>query len=455
MTLENKWKYSWIFFIFVLVLHFICVCYFSVNVPCWDEWEPLRQGGMTRQFDWNWILSFHTENRHATSQFLTWLFLKFDNWNLKHQIIFNGIMYICSVLIYLRGFQKMLKIKLTDTSLWWFPLVFSLMFSPQMEENHLWGWQANYLFGFFFLTIALWSFSILQQRKAPFVLFASLVLASYSISFALIISLFIAAGVLLHLFFNQFWQDRFRFFNWVLGYLFFSYAIFYWFQGRPPSAEAPSQIQWLEWFKHWLGILSLPIGNHTHTYYLTGLITLCGIAVLIWKIISQLFKKQVSVGNDLASAGLTSQDQVKKNRLPYLCFFAGTLATTLIISLSRHRFGAQQAFASRYFIFAFMLIPFLCFLWLTINDNLVSFAKAKKYSFYISTFIFLGFLNDWSYSAYASTREARLQQRTCLGQHLHTKNVDCPTSYPGDLREMLDRALDLDVEFIQDLKNAN
>ncbi len=431
MTPEKKWKYSWIFFVFVLVVHFICVCYFSVNVPCWDEWEPLRQNGMTRQFDWNWIVSFHTENRHATSQLLTWLFLKYDNWNLKHQIIFNGLLYISSVLIYMRGFQKLLKIQLTDTSFWWFPLVFSLMFSPQMEENHLWGWQANYLFGFFFLTIALWSFSILEQKKAPFVLFLSLILASYSISFSLVMSVFIAAGVWLYLLLNKVWQDKTRFAYWLIGFLFFSYAVFYWFQGRPTTAEAPTNIHITELVKHWLGIMSLVIGNHTHTLYLTGLITVIGLAVMVVNMVSGIKRKI--------------------NLVPYLCFFVGTIATSFIVSFSRHTFGAQQAFASRYFIYAFLMMPFLCFLWLPIISDSV---KAKKYSYYVSGFIFLGFLNDWSYSAYSSTKKARLEQLACLGRHLYEKTVDCPTSYPGNLREMLDRAIELDVQFIQDLKKS-
>jgi hypothetical protein len=159
----------------------------------------------------------------------------------------------------------------------------------------------------------------------------------------------------------------------------------------------------------------------------------------------------------------------KKNlkHIAYLSFFLGILIATLMVSLSRHRYGAQQAFASRYFIFAFLTIPFLCFFWIPILSDKTD---AKKKSFLISIFIFLGYLNDWSYSAYASTKEARNQQLSCLKKYLPSsyrlpsssdlsftskwinEPVDCPTSYPGDLNEMLNRAVELDVQFIKDLK---
>lgn len=408
------------FFAAVVIAHFVSVYLFAVNVPYWDEWEALKPGALGPEIPWDWIFGFHMENRHATSKFLTWLFYKYDGWNLRHQIFLNAFIYTGAVGIFYLAFRRLLKGQLQ----WQLMLILSVFFSPQMYENSLWGWQSNYILTFFFLALMLWQLADLNSSSAPVVIFIACLAATYSTAFGAIVAIFGLFGTVIFLILQKKMSLA-----WLLSLTFSFVGIALWFVGRPSSTPTDS-VNISELMVHGLSLFSLIIGNHTELFFWIGLLP---IVALLW--VTLLYFR------------LSYRQQ---QHIPIWFYLTGCILILPVVSLSRHGIGIQQAFTSRYYMYAFLLIPFFCFSWMIFNP---SNERNKKISTWLSCLVFLGYVNDWSYSKYSSTQEERLDQLKCLKNSWPSseENLFCKSSYPENIKVQMTRAQELNISFFKEI----
>jgi len=427
---NNKWFqqesfYSWLIFTF-LIGQGLLIAFTSVNIPAGDDWELLRSNGLINGFSLNYVFAFHNEHRIVFTKLLDYFFLNTTGLNFKYQIIFNYFIF-SAIVLFIMSFQKK-YISDATKGIWILPF---FLVSPLIVDNHNWAIQSCFHFCILFGLLSIFLATKEELKLSNFWLAGLLALCSmYSLAAGIFI-VFIVFCVLGYrtIFAGNITKTEFVF--RLLALVSIVVGVGIWFIDLPhPEGHPP--FTWPYHFEFWYfyaNLISLGFGYKTSNF-VVAFISL-GIVVFI---LLKSYKKAFSFKNFYIS-------------FPFFGALA-VLAAYASIALTRTGFGIGQAKTSRYGELGMFLVPFIGYLFWDLAKQSPRIQKGFKYFIW---FVCLGFLGDYgSYLTYFEVENVRKEALICISGYYSGLNPtgDCPTIYPGPLKEMLDNAKKLNLSWV-------
>jgi hypothetical protein len=204
-----------------------------------------------------------------------------------------------------------------------------------------------------------------------------------------------------------------------------------WFVGFHKSPGHPPMVWPYRWeYWHFLAnLVSLGFGYKTDLF----IIAFLSLGIVVWVLWKNL-KKAFSFQEQFISLGFFGSLAVM-----------GALAS---VALSRTGFGIGQAKTSRYAELAFLLVPFVGWLWWSLAQQS---ERQIEYFKYFIWFVILGYIGDLSaYGTYFKVQQDRTVSLECIAQYYRGENKtgDCPILYPGPIGQMLDTAKRLKLSWV-------
>ncbi len=410
------------------------IYHYSVDLPLGDSWSLLEPGALSREFSLRWLWTQHNEHRIVFTKLQSWLFLLFDGWNQRHEVLWNYLIYGA----YIASFEWVRRIAAPTLSRGFFWLLLVFLTSPIIHENHWWSFQSQFHYFLLFLNLGFCFFLSPTPTRCKNVAASFFLLASvYSFSSGLVA---VFSGVLAYVFFSYDFEAAFK--NnlskvspviWItLG------GIILWFFSYTKIAGHPLTLPYRSWFwKFFANLVSGGFGIGTESFFfgvLALLFVIFPIAAVIWK--------------KWGSADLESGKTKLSSPLPLILVFSllGALAS---IAVGRAFFQAGTK-TSRYLEIALPLVPLTYLMWW----NFLPRSELRKFfSILYLGALFLFFSDDWYFSGYYRSQNIKvLQGQSCLKEQIKSRGIaDCPDLYPAPLENQVKRAQELGASFTKEL----
>ena len=143
----SKYIYSFsLFLLIALGLYDIYVLYiYATDVPFWDTWDLMPRGNFKHLFE------FYNENMQFFYFLISEIIYKTSNWNLRHFVFVNFVVYLGLIGIYL----KILSKAQINNNTMCYPIFLSILLTPMLGFNWLWVFlvQTHTCILFFLLAI--------------------------------------------------------------------------------------------------------------------------------------------------------------------------------------------------------------------------------------------------------------------------------------------------------------
>jgi hypothetical protein len=446
----NAWPARWrraeagllVFGALVFSIIYLCqlnlIATYAVNVPYWDEWENLREGNLSSELSWSWLIARHNEHRIVLTKLLTWVLFRCNGWDLVVQQIVNymifGVLLVSLIFWAWTACERRVPLGL------WFLLGLFLL-APTNHENHLWGFQSQIHFALLFLVIAVFFlFHTSACWCRIFVGTTAAVLGMYSFSSGAISALIVVlvfAVVKLSVFFRcgRSRQDLLHtfFVVSVVGLAFALWLVGYETPAHHPDLTWPHQRLFWDFLSNSVS-LGFGFDNVSGGY---------GIAILVFLAVPLV----VLLG---------------RNRwLPdcrggaILAFSGAILASLASIALGRAGgFPLHLSKASRYFEISSPLIVVIAVAWCLVLRK----RPKPLYTLMAVYFMSVGtaFVNNWDFRIVYEA-ESRFRQQTvqCIEAYYSGRgDANCHRSYANPINEQLDRAQRLNLSFYRDIERS-
>ena len=407
----------------LFAVHFFFVAIYAVDVPYWDEWEMLVDGGLQQRFDPVWLLARHNEHRIVFTKLQIWLLYRINHWDVATQILMNFILFgglLASVGWMMRRIDPTTPHPLIGVTM-------MLMMSAASFQNHAWAFQSQFHLFLLFHVLAVMLLMDDRRQGARLVCgLIGLVCCVYSFSAGVACSAVLAVLAVI--------------FKWRCGRRTHAgliiavavTAIGLWFIGY--DGAGGFALTWPHRWRFWevlVNIVSLGFGYETIS---TGIGVLCLAAVL-----APMVTRRIS----WPAAALT----------------LGLLAALASIAMGRSVIGVKAAKeASRYVGIAMLLIPFAVVQW-----RLTLARQPMLRGVVIGGLLLLALIGNWNnwnfdeaYDHYAKRKMAGLR---CVGKYYAAVYVLgqsaqpgaplCRALYDAPLGERFDRAVKLKLSFLK------
>lgn len=435
-------RYSaWLLVILVAGFHFYKVSQYAVDVPHWDEWEFL--GGSEKfpeSLTWNWLIIQHNEHRIFFTRLYTWFFLKNNDWNLEYQIIVNFgffllLVSLLTTLIY-RANPK--------APSWLYPILFISQISSLSHENLLWGYQSQFHVTLIGLLVG--SYFLIHERITWLRLFAGvffLVISMYSFSSGLPGSFVILVAFFFYRLIK--WKDnRQKTFlqetamMLIAGLLWYLAAKFYLSDYKGGAIKLTYPNDGVFW-EHFANLISLGFGfteaGKLEAYSCLFLV-LAPISTTAWQLLQSQTRKNLDAGTILI-----------------FVISLWVLASLATISIGRASIGLYNAKSSRYAEMSSVLVACTLYFWARTAPNHRRFFSLKF--LFPLFFLFFGLKDDFRFTTtYLPIASERQKSLRCIKDTLDGKNQgDCPSAYPGNIKDRILYGQRLGLSFIEKAKN--
>lgn len=147
-----------------IILAFVFITRFAVNVPFNDQWRFVRELSAFRSGDLTWI-ALLWEQEHMHRQFVPRLIAlgmaAITDWNIKVEIYFGFLLQLALLYVWWRIYKEFF-----GDAVWGFVPIAWLIFSLGHWENMLWGWQTAVFLMVLMVTLALYLLALPQNHVA-------------------------------------------------------------------------------------------------------------------------------------------------------------------------------------------------------------------------------------------------------------------------------------------------
>jgi hypothetical protein len=411
----------------IAVWHFHFVCATAVDIPEWDEWDLLAD--LVPHPTPAWVFRYHNEHRIVLTKVQVLLHYAFDHWNVAHQQIGNFVIFVGLLILVVGAIRRVSS----DMPVWLALLSSGVCLSTLPIQNHTWAFQSGFHFFLLFAMLAQWLLWT-ETATLPRLLVAAgcLLLSAYSFGAGVGTAAVIAvAYVLYRVFVHSERQPRWAYVAAFAAIVGLGLAL--WFVPPPPRGlEATYPWEWRFW-SFMLQLLTLGVGQVEPTPVRFAV----AIAVLILA--------PVSVA--LASPTLRAQRET--------WFLASTLAALIgalvVVTHGRAVFGDLGAKASRYGEIAMLIVPVTVHAYWLVMRRFGSRVQTSVAAA-MAVLSFVGFADDWRFSAYAEVEAKRQQFEKCVraelvGHQLSTE--ECGVAKPPRYDHSLPNAVKLQLSFVR------
>lgn len=418
----------------VYLVHLGVVARHAVDVPFWDEWEMLNEGGLSRSLELGWVLERHNEHRIVPTRLATWIGYRLDGWNLAHQQIANFVVFgalLAATALAMRRAAPALEPA-------WRAAFVVLLLSGASRQNHAWGFQSQ--FHFFLLFFVLGSLLLFDPRRRlrdQALGALCLVGSAYSFSAGVVCAIVALVGhaafALSHPRAGR--AELARTLGVVLPA---SAATGLWFVGYAsveghPALRGPGDLEFWRWL---LDMLALGFG-YTRSSSLLGLACLALVAAPCLALARQRAERSDPGAWLLAT------------------LVAGLLGALASIASGRSGFALLQAKSSRYVEIAMLMVPLAACAWhRRLAHRRVARPAALAALWLVAA---AGHLDDWDldrgYLDIAAEKRVGLRcletlyERAAAEPRSLRNAPRCPYIYPAPLERRLARARALRVSF--------
>lgn len=420
------------------LLHFAIICYFSVDIPYWDEWDifpPHPGAGTGAVLEW----LFRPHNQHwvvpTRAQFL--LFYYLNGWNLATQQYFNFAIFGILVLSAAWGLATAIKDdpewKSTGRSLAMLAPFLVFLLSPICYENHDWAFQSQFHYSLLF---GWWGCFFLFSRKSSFASYATgtvmLVLAVLSQSIGGAAAMAVVGLVLVSRLFGwrAYAESRGNALLSIIPVaLTVTAVVLLWRRSATRVIQDANIVGPLEvdFWSFLLNLISFGWGIKDPSWE-TGLFLLLFSMV---PLVLLVFRFPVSTHSWLL-----------------LSWFGMILGGLAAISLGRADRGLDWAKTPRYAEVTVFLIPLVATVW----SQIVRIGPVRSLMMMGGWLaVALLFANNWNFAIYEVRYSVKMEGVECLTTQIErgADSIYCPNLFPRPLGPRLDHARALELSFVE------
>lgn len=360
-----------------------------------------------------------------------WLSFKIQSWSFPTLLIVNYMLFGSIVyLLYKVGVSTHKELSK--------PLIVAFLLfylSPRLAENHSWAFQSQFHFIIiFFLLNCLLLFRSGGPKWRDYIL-AGMGAFLAPISFSAAVPLMcVQWGVF---FVHQItyrkiglFKDK-GFYLYTLGLV--AGCLTYFSTYTPISGVQKTSPMKFEYWNYLVNFVGAGFGVDSEFFLLN-------FAVLIFVLLPLAFLLIRTFKKSLEDSSIAR----------YLCLICGILVIPVLISWGRASLGVSLSKSGRYFEFAGMILIASFYGWqFVISQRSKTFQKYFNLAFWV--FLFATFLNNWDHSkSYKYFMKRKAQGLACLSDGINkSDSLNCPTIYPGDIRSGVQKAKDLELNFIE------
>lgn len=338
---------KWRALIIALPIVFLVVLVWArtANVPFWDEWElvPIFQHIHSGHIYIHDFWQQHNEHRLFFPTLALVALAPLTHWNVQIECMVSIVVAICSFLLIQRAHPEKLKDPLPILLVFLLALIW---FSPEQQENWLWGWQLEWFLNVFGIVLTVYGVAKLKKGLVPVKWLACIiaggVLAQYSLGNGTIIwPLLILALLFIRV---VLWQTLVVFVSGALATIL--YYIHYNVNAGEPSKHLALQHP-VSWAKYILLYTGRPLSYLHKPALLFGfLIIISFLGLLVYL--------------------LLKRRDIFRQAIPWAVLGLYAIGSAIITGVARLGYGLSEALSSRYTTIALLLlVSLLMLLWLS------------------------------------------------------------------------------------------
>ena len=402
----------------------------AIDLPILDDWEAVGPERIPEHLNWEWLLAPHNEHRILFTRLQAYILYNINFWDVRVHIQLNYVIYgfICALILWqifksTKNFYEAALVTLFANGL----------NSQFIAGNHLWAYQSHFHFVLLFPILGI---QLLFARKDSTALFffGVLCLAACSFSFSTgVVSSFVLTLASMT---DVLFKLKFRNLNIRVGIvrLFILSAVMipcFYFHIINHAVNiyhaAPVSPFYFLFWDYFFNIYSLGFG-YAEISSLLGFICFTPILFLFFLNFKKTFADRGSIQNTLL--------------LLNILIFIG------VIAYGRGNFPIASSHSYRYCEFSAQIAALSALLILRLPKNILKFSALL--------ILFVAFLigtqDAWLYRKnYKRIFDQRTENLKCINDYIHQRRFDatCPGLYPGDLKDHIEIAREMNVSFIQ------
>ncbi len=349
----------------IAILIPLLACY-AVNVPFWDQWELVpylqkMQAGTLQPID---VFDQHNEHRILFPRMIMLALAWLTQWNTLYEVAFS-VVVACGTFIFLwlivrTTFQRPL-LRFAAILITGF-----LLFSPAQFENWLWGWQIQWFLNVFGLVVAVWALAVWKAKPGQRLAVATVaaIIAAFSLASGIFVWAVCLALVLCDKKLRQFVAV------WIAAAVFAT--LIYYAQYIDPSGH-PSKVLFLQqpiaFVQYLATYIALPLAPFVKFAVPVAVVyttSITAVVVMAWRRYGRIFIGSI---------------------LPWLCIGMYGVCAAASTGVSRLGFGVGQAYSSRYFTLAVLIVIASVVVALKIVELSKGPTLLKRASLYVVAFL--------------------------------------------------------------------